>query len=532
MIAAVSLASIYWLAALAGAGLSVRIARDSSPVARELLWLAICVAEWSLFYGFETLAQSAAMRELWSQLAYIGTYGTGTFLLRFAIRWLRPRLSSWWLNLLWIVPIAIVIAAFTNQWHGLIWPSITPSDQSWFVWFYEHGPIFWVGISYQYAAILASVVVIISAGVTRRGIYRQQAILVILGVVIAVTANVLYLARVFRLPVDITPISLAFSTGIFYAAVTRARLLDLLPAARHRVVDLMPDGLMVLDEDFRVIDWNQAVVSLWAIERSDLMGVPVAEVIPSWPEVMKRTADAQQPDIQRTTLVPGEGPGEARYMDIEVRRFAMEPGRADGWIVLFHDATDMRQTEISLQEANQRLEALNQVLLRQAIHDGLTGLFNRSYLDDSLPREIARCLRDGSSIALLILDVDHFKTINDTFGHDAGDQVLRSVAELVRGMVRAGDLPCRFGGDEIVAVMPGANEEEAILVAERIRERVGGEHFSSSAGEISVTVSIGVSVFPAHGDTAADLFRAADRALYEAKDGGRNRVVCASSAAE
>ena len=158
-----------------------------------------------------------------------------------------------------------------------------------------------------------------------------------------------------------------------------------------------------------------------------------------------------------------------------------------------------------------------------------TGLFNRSYLDDALPRELARCRRDGSSIALLILDIDYFKTVNDTYGHDAGDEVLRGVAELVRGIVRAGDIPCRFGGDELVAVMPGANESEAANVAERIRQRVCEERIIALERELDVTVSIGFAVFPAHAETAAELFRAADRALYAAKDGGRNLTVSAAS---
>ena len=529
MITALALSSIYWLAALAGIGLSVRIARDRSAVARELFWLALCAAEWALFYGFETLAKTEALRQLWSQFAYLGTYGTGTFLLRFALRWLRPQLAEWWVQLLWIVPIVVVIAAFTNEWHGQVWTSIRPSDQAWFVWLYEHGPIFWVGVVYQYVVIFTSVVVIVLAAVTRRGIYRQQAILVVIGVLVAVVGNGLYLTRAISLPVDITPLALAFSTGIFYAAVSRAHLLDLLPAARHRVVDLMPDGLMVLDDELRIIDWNRAAVQIWGINRVDLMGMPVAEAIPAWSDAVAGPMPGGQGEVFRATVTRGKDARNREYIDLEIRRFAMRAGRSDGWIVLFHNSSEMRRAESELQEANERLAALNQELMRQALHDGLTGLFNRSYLDDALPRELARCRRDGSSIALLILDIDYFKTVNDTYGHDAGDEVLRGVAELVRGIVRAGDIPCRFGGDELVAVMPGANESEAANVAERIRQRVCEERIIALERELDVTVSIGFAVFPAHAETAAELFRAADRALYAAKDGGRNLTVSAAS---
>ena len=130
MTSAVPLASIYFLAALAGIGLSLRIARDKSPVARELLGLAAAVAIWSFFYGFEILSRTLFYRQLWSQFAYIGTYGVAAFLLRFAIKWLRPRRQGWWLGFVWLVPAFMVIAAFTNDLHHLVWPVIRPAGRS------------------------------------------------------------------------------------------------------------------------------------------------------------------------------------------------------------------------------------------------------------------------------------------------------------------------------------------------------------------------------------------------------------------
>ena len=215
-------------------------------------------------------------------------------------------------------------------------------------------------------------------------------------------------------------------------------------------------------------------------------------------------------------------------MDADVQRFSTRSRSSDGWIVVFRDASEIRRAEKDLQKANERLEALNKTLLAQAIHDSLTGLFNRAYLDEALPRELARCMRDGSTIALLILDVDHFKDVNDTYGHDIGDLVLKEVARLVGGIVRAGDIPCRFGGDEIVAVMPGAPEAEVAGVAERIRQRVSEERFGDERIHLAVTVSVGFAIFPTHADSSADLFRAADRALYAAKDAGRNRTLSAA----
>jgi len=548
--AAIPLATLYFIAAVAGIGLSVRISRDSSLAARELLGLAVSVAVWAFFYGFEILSQSEPYRQLWSQFAYIGTYGTGTFLLRFAVRWLRPRQQGWWLQLVWIVPVFVVLAAFTNNWHGLVWPEIRPSEQTSYVWFYAHGPVFWIGVTYQYLAIgtsvvlivvaawarrgiyrrqaLHSVVLIVLAAWVRRGIYRRQALHVVAGILVAIVGNGIYLARIISVPLDITPMALAISTGIFYAGISRTRLLDLLPAARHRVVDLMPAGLLLLDEEFRVIDWNAATIAMWAIGRTDITGTPVADLVPQWSERIAPQLTSFSGGVFRTTLLVGSEQRSTMYVDVDVRRFSLRSVGAGGWIAVFSDASEMRRAQKDLQEANERLESLNKMLLVQAIHDSLTGLFNRAYLDEALPRELARCRRDESNIALLILDVDHFKEINDSYGHDTGDLVLKGVARLVRTIVRAGDIPCRFGGDEIVAVMPGAPEAEAAGVAERIRQRVSEEQFGDENIRVSVTVSVGFAIFPNHAESSADLFRAADRALYAAKDAGRNRIVSAS----
>ncbi|MFW5688679.1 MAG: diguanylate cyclase [Spirochaetota bacterium] len=524
MLTAISLSSVYFLGFLSAGALAVRARSTQSPVASELFWLAVCVAEWSFFYGLETLSQSPEYRVLWSQLAYLGTYGSVAFVLRFCIRWLNPSLAGWWMSLLWIMPLVMVIGAFTNGLHGLVWPTVEPSDQFDFVYRYGHGPVFWVGISYQYVVVTVSLVVVAFGVRQRRGIYRQQAVLVFLGLFIAVLGNVVYVAGALRsFPLDITPLTLVITTGLLLAGVSRAKLLDLLPAARHRVVEMMPDGLLVVDERLRAIDWNSALLRLWHLDERDLRGSHVSELIPGWSE----TVPSPPPDSLNASLREGDEDSICHYIDLEMRRYATRNSKPGGWILLFHDATELRAAELRLQEANARLETLNRELARQAVHDGLTGLFNRSYLDEALPRELARAERDGLPIGLLILDIDRFKSVNDEHGHDAGDHVLASVAALVRAQVRAGDIPCRYGGDEIVAVMPGATPEEAILIGERIREAVSRASFSvpGESSHVSVSVSVGVAVFPDDATSSADLFRAADRALYTAKDLGRDRVV-------
>ena len=183
--------------------------------------------------------------------------------------------------------------------------------------------------------------------------------------------------------------------------------------------------------------------------------------------------------------------------------------------------------QIALALANLKLR---ETLRSQAIRDALTGLFNRRYMEESLDREMHRAVRNKTSLSLVLMDLDHFKHFNDAFGHDAGDLVLRELGLLLKAHVRRGDIPCRYGGEEFLLVMPEASIEAAQQRAETLREEVKLlklEHLGRPLGE--VTLSLGVAAYPQHGTVAEEVLRAADRALYRAKSEGRDRVVAAHS---
>jgi two-component system cell cycle response regulator len=159
------------------------------------------------------------------------------------------------------------------------------------------------------------------------------------------------------------------------------------------------------------------------------------------------------------------------------------------------------------------------------LFDALTGLNNRRFMENHLATMLDNARVRRAPLTLMILDIDHFKRVNDTYGHDCGDEVLKSFADRLRGIVRGGDLLCRLGGEEFVIVMPGVNVHAAARIAERARLAIQQEQFviDKSGRMIPVTVSIGLAERDAEGD-AGSLYRRADRALYRAKEEGRNRV--------
>jgi two-component system cell cycle response regulator len=180
---------------------------------------------------------------------------------------------------------------------------------------------------------------------------------------------------------------------------------------------------------------------------------------------------------------------------------------------------------------------LHQEAQRLSITDGLTGLWNYRYLSMALTREVERAIRFGRPLAVLMLDLDRFKSINDRYGHQWGDSVLIEVARRVAGEIREVDVLARYGGEEFACVLPETDLEGARSMAERIRRSIGQHHFPGGPSVIdpelptspSVTVSVGVAVYPHHGTTTANLLRAADAALYEAKRAGRDTVRVAAN---
>jgi two-component system cell cycle response regulator len=185
------------------------------------------------------------------------------------------------------------------------------------------------------------------------------------------------------------------------------------------------------------------------------------------------------------------------------------------------------RTQVRKRRYTERLRDNFQLSMEAAITDSLTGLHNRRYMESHLGTLVDEAAARGKPLSLLILDIDYFKSINDNYGHDAGDDVLREFATRVRKSIRGIDLACRHGGEEFVIVMPETDMAVAGVVAERIRRRIAGEQFpiQKGSGALDVTISIGIAALQAADDTADTILKRADQALYRAKRDGRNRVV-------
>lgn len=192
--------------------------------------------------------------------------------------------------------------------------------------------------------------------------------------------------------------------------------------------------------------------------------------------------------------------------------------------VLYQSREQLRLTERELKQQIAENRQLQEKLQDQANRDPLTGLYNRRYLDDSLTREMARCLRQGDPLSLVLIDLDRFKSVNDDYGHNTGDEVINQLGLVLTTLSRASDIVCRFGGEEFLVVLPGTGLEAAEARAEEYRRMFESTPIPTEDNHLSVTLSAGVAC--SYREIAPDdLIRLADQALYQAKETGRNRVV-------
>ncbi len=216
---------------------------------------------------------------------------------------------------------------------------------------------------------------------------------------------------------------------------------------------------------------------------------------------------------------PGEDERIMRALELGVNDYVVRP-------VDVQELVARLRTQVRRKRFNDALRQSVVQTIEMAVTDGLTGLHNRRYLDNHMQSLFDRAIQRKRPLSFMIADIDKFKSINDTLGHDGGDDVLREFAIRLRRQVRGADLVCRFGGEEFVVAMPDTDESVAATVAERVRAAIESAPFTINNGRsMRVTTSIGVSTLMSGSDTVAELMKRADRGLYEAKNSGRNRVV-------
>lgn len=491
-----------------------------------LVGLLVAMLVWTIAYAFEAMVVGIPAKIVFGTLGYPGALSVPVLFFLFVVEYTQSERwapSPRWL--LWVIPAFCVLAAATNAFHHELWTHFVLEPGN--ILLYKHGPIFFLVIGYSYLLLAASLAVVMAAFGRHDQSYRGQFAAVLAFATFPILGSVSYVLGFSPFPgQDPAPIAFSITAVGLAWSLLRQGLLTVVPIAQESVLQNLHDAVLVLDSADRVAMANPAFFE-WLGVHEPPIGKPVGQVLARWPALLATVSselDDQEVFIDHPV---------ARYVDVRRSAVSDERGRVRGRVLVLRDINELRLADLELRDANERLTAqlvmiqtLQDGLREQALRDPLTGLYNRRYLEETIGRELARAEREGVPLSLLMIDLDHFKEVNDEHGHAAGDQVLRWFGDLVRTKLRPGDIACRYGGEEFFVLMPSAPLTVSMARAEEIRAAFTPLVRTASDNRyLNVTLSAGLAVFPADATTPNELRRCADVALYAAKRAGRDRVL-------
>lgn len=494
--------------------------RASARPARPLLMLLFALAWWDITYALFWADLPGLTPYFWLDITYLGVVTVPAAFLLVAQRFTAANPQdtlgrlvshvSYFPRVLHLAvePVLITLLLWTDPWHNWFFGGKRLENVNNLL---DGGPVFWLNVVYSYSMLLVAVLLLARSMPYFRGMFRKQAVLLMTAAVIPFVSNLVFLAGFSPMPgADNTPFAFTISGLIFVYALQRYRFLALVPVARDLLVENMSDGVVVLDNQGWVIDANPAARRILSQENQSPVGQPAMQVFDHWKNLLEEIGDKRDAHIE--AKIPGntqESP--LVYLDLRISPIYDNRRRYSGRLLVWRDITELKLAQAELE--------------RLATTDSLTQIANRRYFFDQAELELERAARYQHNLALVMIDIDNFKTVNDRFGHPAGDQVLIVFSHLCQEQLRYNDLFARFGGEEFILLLPETSATQAFSAAERIRLAVEKTPIPVGGDFVNLTISLGIACLEEKGEPLKRIISRADQRLYRAKQEGRNRTV-------
>jgi diguanylate cyclase (GGDEF)-like protein len=500
------------------------------PGRTDYLMLMASGCWWAVSAFFDVSSPDPAAKLFYSELAWYGIITTPISWMLFMTAYIRgsdlPN-ASIHTGLAIAAGLVVLTIAMTNDLHHLIYVSVTPDPTPAYPHQlrYDHGAMFFAAMIAIYFFMALTAIRTLWAAIHAPQVHRAQFIGLLVSAMVPWIANAAYNLAGFRVfGFDPTPLAYVIVPMIYSILVSRNQFLSLAPVAISAVVAAHPDGILVVSGSGMIAEANAAMRTIF--DGRQLVGKPFSELGTTFGPADRASL------FDGSELVRRWQRGDRTY---EVRSVVVDAVRHSQSVAyVLRDITNYLRAQESLHVSTrlmeERLEAnlrLQEQLHEMAHRDSLTGLNNRRILESISHRMIDTADAVGRSLVAVSLDLDHFKRLNDTFGHKAGDDALVSLAGILSRSLRPGEVAVRMGGEEFLVLMPNADLEEARARAEAWRAVIRSQPVVTSIGNAEISFSAGISAYP---DTAASfeqMLQQADKAVYAAKRAGRNRVVVA-----
>ena len=502
--------SPYILSVLICAGTSFYAFRRRELLgARPFAFLAASETIWAAGYVLQLVSPTLAGKLLWNNFQFLGAVGAPLAYLAFSLKYTGQTIKQSTWRIILALTAAILLLIWTDGLHHLfradahLAPGFPFSDLV-----FGNGPTFILYPFLAYILLMVGTYFLAHNYLSAPRAFRLQIAVVLVGVLIPWITTLITWLNLVPVPLqELTPLSFAVSNIVVAWALFRYRLFDLVPIANDLLVENMEEGMVVVDIEGRIVDINPSAQRIFNLRLNKIFGKQFSQEIPMLATIVPELKSSPN-GTQELTVLIGE---EERSFEARLSRIYDNRHQDNGSLILLQDITERKRTE----------EKLHQL----AVTDPLTGLFNRRYFFDVAEREFERSTRITHALAVIIFDVDHFKDVNDTYGHIVGDQVLQSLTQRCLQSLRTYDVMARYGGEEFIIMLPETDAAHAYRVAERLRTIVAETPIATKAGPAEVTISLGVASVENASDLTFDkLIDRADQALLMVKQRGRNQV--------
>lgn len=485
-------------------------------VAIAFILMMLSISIYSLGYAFELSQDSIPGIFLALKIQYLGIPFISLFWFIVALKYSGyKKLNLLKYILLILIPFITTIMLYTNKYHLLFYRNIQLSIEGPFTLALTNKGL-WYYIDYAYKIILtiSGTALFFNMIKKQNGFKKKQALVIFIGSVIPAIGIIVAITNIYPYSLDLTPFFLTIAVPTFGFPIFKLGMFNISPIAKDRIFEGMMDGVIVIDKKNRICDYNFAAGKLFSELGSDVLGLDYTNVLNNYSELLKI--------ISKRKFHTGELPlqvfNEVKTFNVSLTKLFSKINIHIGYILVLHDITTQKELEKQLYE--------------MATIDVLTNVSNRRYFFKSAIKELERLKRFKREFSLLLIDIDLFKSVNDTYGHLAGDTVLKNCAHTLKKIIRDCDTLGRYGGEEFIILLPETDKTQSNIIAERLRKEVSLLENIFEDKSIPVTISLGSSHFSfmddrfnySCEDILFNIIDQADKALYKAKSSGRNKV--------